>query len=79
MGGHFVIALAAYMGDIRVPLQTPTTTDSVEGVEFFNPPSDLTPPEYISLLFTDEGVLTPAAVSELLMRADVVTEEKYPS
>jgi translation initiation factor 2B subunit (eIF-2B alpha/beta/delta family) len=27
---------------------------------------DFTPPEYISLLFTDVGILTPAAVSQEL-------------
>ena len=33
-----------------------------------SPSCDLTPAEYISLLFTDLGVLTPAAVSDELIR-----------
>ncbi|KAI9099342.1 hypothetical protein DFS34DRAFT_66668 [Phlyctochytrium arcticum] len=34
-----------------------------------NPTIDYTPPEYISLLFTDIGVLTPSAVSEELVKS----------
>jgi translation initiation factor eIF-2B subunit alpha len=30
-------------------------------------PADFTPPQYISLLFTDQGVLTPSAVSDQLI------------
>uniref|UniRef100_A0A7S1VK85 Uncharacterized protein n=1 Tax=Grammatophora oceanica TaxID=210454 RepID=A0A7S1VK85_9STRA len=37
-------------------------------VEVENPPSDYTPAEYITLLFTDLGVLTPSAVSDELIR-----------
>jgi len=33
-----------------------------------NPPVDFTPAKYITLLFTDLGVLTPAAVSDELIR-----------
>lgn len=33
-----------------------------------NPSRDFTPPAYISLLFTDLGVLTPAAVSDELIQ-----------
>ena len=32
------------------------------------PAVDYTPPEYITLLFTDLGVLTPSAVSDELIR-----------
>ena len=32
-----------------------------------NPSRDYTPPQYLSLLFTDLGVLTPAAVSDELI------------
>lgn len=39
-----------------------------EGIQFENPASDFTPPSLISLLFTDLGVLTPAAVSDELIR-----------
>ena len=35
---------------------------------FSNPKSDFTPPEYITLLFTDLGVLTPSAVSDELIK-----------
>lgn len=35
---------------------------------FANPQSDFTPPEYITLLFTDLGVLTPSAVSDELIK-----------
>ena len=34
-----------------------------------NPAVDFTPPEYIAMLFTNEGVLTPASVSELILRS----------
>jgi len=37
-------------------------------LQFECPPSDLTPGSYIHLLITDLGVLTPAAVSEALMK-----------
>eukprot|EP00871_Galdieria_phlegrea_P000057 jgi/Galph1/1051/GphlegSOOS_G5778.1 len=37
-------------------------------IEFENPPSDFTSPKLITLLFTDLGVLTPAAVSDELIR-----------
>ena len=34
-----------------------------------NPAVDYTPPEFISMIFTNEGVLTPASVSELILRS----------
>ena len=37
-------------------------------VQSENPSCDYTPPKYISLLFTDLGVLTPSAVSDELIR-----------
>eukprot|EP00984_Skeletonema_dohrnii_P021900 scaffold11048_cov152-Skeletonema_dohrnii-CCMP3373.AAC.12 len=37
-------------------------------VEVQNPPCDFTPAKYITLLFTDLGVLTPSAVSDELIR-----------
>jgi len=37
-------------------------------VEIQNPPCDFTPAKYITLLFTDLGVLTPSAVSDELIR-----------
>lgn len=39
-----------------------------EGVRAENHPVDFTPAEYITLLFTDLGVLTPSAVSDELIR-----------
>jgi len=39
-----------------------------EGVEVDNPTIDYTPPNCITLLFTDLGVLTPAAVSDELIK-----------
>ena len=33
-----------------------------------NPSCDYTPPEYITLLFTDLGILTPSAVSDELIK-----------
>mmetsp|Transcript_12226 Transcript_12226/g.37295 ORF Transcript_12226/g.37295 Transcript_12226/m.37295 type:complete len:316 (-) Transcript_12226:476-1423(-) len=66
--------LLSLMGSVSTPLAPPRPELALEcEVDYFNPPADLTPPEYITLLFTDEGVLTPAAVSEMLMRA-VLTE-----
>eukprot|EP01136_Pigoraptor_vietnamica_P034162 Opistho-1_new@97823 len=40
----------------------------LSGVKFMNPSVDYTPPAYISLLFTDLGVLTPSAVSDELIK-----------
>lgn len=36
--------------------------------EILNPSCDYTPPEYITLLFTDLGILTPSAVSDELIK-----------
>lgn len=41
---------------------------SDENVSFSNPFFDYTPPGYISLMFTDLGVLTPSAVSDELIK-----------
>mmetsp|Transcript_16185 Transcript_16185/g.32819 ORF Transcript_16185/g.32819 Transcript_16185/m.32819 type:complete len:267 (-) Transcript_16185:363-1163(-) len=48
-------------------VEDPTSLQSL-GVQFINPPSDFTPASYITLLFSDRGVLTPQAVSEELIR-----------
>lgn len=37
-------------------------------LQFFNPWTDYTPPQYIAMLFTDLGVLTPSAVSDELIQ-----------
>jgi len=39
-----------------------------ESVKVINPPVDFTPAKFITLLFTDLGVLTPSAVSDELIR-----------
>jgi translation initiation factor eIF-2B subunit alpha len=39
-----------------------------DGIKVENPPCDYTPAKYITLLFTDLGVLTPSAVSDELIR-----------
>ena len=43
-------------------------TDFGNGVQYWQATIDFTPAEYITLLFTDLGVLTPAAVSDELIR-----------
>lgn len=39
-----------------------------DNISFFHTTIDYTPAEYITLLFTDLGVLTPAAVSDELIK-----------
>ena len=39
-----------------------------KSVQVENPTCDFTPPHYITLLFTDIGVLTPSAVSDELIK-----------
>jgi translation initiation factor eIF-2B subunit alpha len=40
----------------------------LKNVSFDNPFYDYTPPDYIALMFTDLGVLTPSAVSDELIK-----------
>eukprot|EP01041_Mallomonas_annulata_P010935 gene10935-22829_t len=59
--------------DMCVDNPTATSTSTAlstvpNGVSFQHPKIDFTPAEYITLLFTDLGVLTPAAVSDELIR-----------
>ena len=67
--------------DLKHICQSGTTADVSKGVgsdvskgsvddvsEYSNMSIDFTPAEYITLLFTDLGVLTPAAVSEELIK-----------
>ena len=42
--------------------------DLSDQIEVENPPCDYTPAKYITLLFTDLGILTPSAVSDELIR-----------
>lgn len=46
----------------------PLKQRDLEGVDNKGPSIDYTPPSYVSLLFTDLGVLTPSAVSDELIR-----------
>jgi translation initiation factor eIF-2B subunit alpha len=45
-----------------------TKIELPENIEVVNPATDFTPSNYITLLFTDLGVLTPSAVSDELIR-----------
>jgi translation initiation factor eIF-2B subunit alpha len=47
---------------------TPPLTPAPAQVALQRPSIDFTPAEYITLLFTDLGVLTPAAVSDELIK-----------
>lgn len=50
-----------YSGDMQSP-------EDGQYVEPGHPTIDYTPPAYISLLFTENGVLTPSAVSDELIK-----------
>eukprot|EP00455_Lapot_gusevi_P042144 TRINITY_DN4964_c0_g1_i4.p1 TRINITY_DN4964_c0_g1~~TRINITY_DN4964_c0_g1_i4.p1 ORF type:complete len:119 (+),score=36.42 TRINITY_DN4964_c0_g1_i4:171-527(+) len=43
-------------------------TDVQSPIQVMNPVCDYTPPAYITLLFTDLGILTPAAISDELIK-----------
>jgi len=47
--------------------RTTSPTDE-NGIVVDSPVVDFTPPQYITLLFTDLGVLTPSAVSDELIK-----------
>lgn len=47
---------------------SPETIDLNENIQVENPTVDFTPSKFITLLFTDLGVLTPSAVSDELIR-----------
>jgi translation initiation factor eIF-2B subunit alpha len=47
---------------------TPTKITMSKKIKVENPPVDFTPAKFITLLFTDLGVLTPSAVSDELIR-----------
>lgn len=72
-----------------IPIQTYTTApeglSELRGADqkhdscvptWHQPMLDYTPPQYISLLFTDLSVLTPSAVSDELIKFDQVVPEK---
>lgn len=50
-----------YTGDMQSP-------EDGQYIEPDHPTIDYTPPTYISLLFTENGVLTPSAVSDELIK-----------
>merc|ERR1711966_127101 len=62
-GAQSSTATAAGSSCIHPHVVTLPTSVSIE-----NPPCDFTPAKYITLLFTDLGVLTPSAVSDELIR-----------
>lgn len=53
---------------VDAPSSSVSKMEIGEGVEVDCPPCDYTPANYITLLFTDLGVLTPSAVSDELIR-----------
>jgi translation initiation factor 2B subunit (eIF-2B alpha/beta/delta family) len=40
-----------------------------DDINEIQPKTDYTPPEFVSMFFTNEGVLTPSGVSELFLRS----------
>lgn len=54
--------------DTAKSTQSPTKIAMSPGIKVENPPVDFTPAKFITLLFTDLGVLTPSAVSDELIR-----------
>lgn len=76
-------APAPQTSDVPAPsVHSPRTntqqTDSL-AVECHLPMLDYTPPQYITLLFTDLSVLTPSAVSDELIKFDQVVPERNSS
>lgn len=73
----FYVAAESYKFARLYPLSQTDLPDMGQSTDFScssrevtveNPPSDYTPANYITLLFTDLGVLTPSAVSDELIR-----------
>lgn len=67
--------LRATLGDTLKTVDSNPRSNNLPGVIVMpdqvrveNPPCDYTPAKYITLLFTDLGVLTPSAVSDELIR-----------
>lgn len=54
---------------VATPLSLPSSSEVAAGSSGAVPPAvDYTPPEYITLLLTDLGVLTPSGVSDELIK-----------
>jgi translation initiation factor eIF-2B subunit alpha len=51
-----------------VPNRELPVKDAPAPLNFLTPTLDYTPPEYTTLLFTDLGILTPAAISDELIK-----------
>ena len=67
--GAAAVLAATAKGPLRVrSLSTSSTGGGGKHFEHLNLTIDFTPAEFITLLFTDLGVLTPAAVSDELIR-----------
>lgn len=56
------------MPETQQPVLQPLVSDVPASLNISNPALDYTPPEYISMLFTDLGILTPSAVSDELIK-----------
>lgn len=54
--------------DSGISIESEKFTRWLENVPVVNPSRDYTPPQSITLLFTDLGVLTPSAVSDELIQ-----------
>lgn len=63
----------------KLPFSTSTSasTKDICIPKWHQPMLDYTPPQYISLLFTDLSVLTPSAVSDELIKFDQVVPERH--
>ena len=67
-GDHDGGGTATEIGEDSAGSLRPYVVDLPPSVSIENPPCDFTPAKYITLLFTDLGVLTPSAVSDELIR-----------
>jgi len=67
-GDHDGGGTATEIGEDPAGSLRPYVVDLPSSVSIENPPCDFTPAKYITLLFTDLGVLTPSAVSDELIR-----------
>ncbi|KAJ3285551.1 translation initiation factor eIF-2B subunit alpha [Borealophlyctis nickersoniae] len=64
----FVRIFPLQQDDLPIPAPTYFCTESNSAVSPIHPSIDYTPPQYITMLFTNLGVLTPSGVSEELIK-----------
>ncbi|KAI8999963.1 hypothetical protein BC832DRAFT_153347 [Gaertneriomyces semiglobifer] len=64
----FVRLFPLNQADLPIPTAPYFTSIDTNSIKANNPSIDYTPPEYISLLFTNIGVLSPTGVSEELVK-----------